>query len=163
MLTTERLMLNRLSHHENAFMLELVNTPGWLQFIGDRNIHNASDAQEYIQKILDNNDSLYWVVSRKEDNQPIGLISLIKRDYLDHHDIGFAFLPNCMNMGYAYEATHYLLNILLKEYGYKTIYAIVLPENKSSIKLLERLHFNYEKIVQSEDETLKLYTIESKS
>lgn len=44
----------------------------------------------------------------------IGLVTLIKRDYLDFNDIGFAFLPTYFSNGYAYEATKTVLENLSK-------------------------------------------------
>lgn len=160
--TTDRLNLNRITHHDNAFMLELVNTPGWLTFIGDKNIHTTIDAQQYIQNILDNTSCEYWVVSKKEDNKAIGLITIIQREYLENSDLGFAFLPNQMNKGYAYEATSGLLKIFAEGDKYKNLCAITLPENNSSIKLIERLGFTFDKIIEAHDETLNLYQLELK-
>ncbi|MEO0066072.1 MAG: hypothetical protein RI983_1398, partial [Bacteroidota bacterium] len=28
------------------------NTKGWLKYIGDRKVHNVTDAEQYIQRIL---------------------------------------------------------------------------------------------------------------
>ncbi|MEP7191174.1 MAG: GNAT family N-acetyltransferase, partial [Roseiflexaceae bacterium] len=47
-LETERLILRRLSAEDAAFMLELLNDPGWLRFIGDRGVHTLEDARDYI-------------------------------------------------------------------------------------------------------------------
>lgn len=161
MLTTERLHIDILTFKDDLFILELVNTPGWLEFIGNRNIYTTLDAQEYIQKILDNKDYTYWVVKRKEDITPIGLISLIKRDYLDYHDIGFAFLPNYVNLGYAFEATKEVMNNLSDE-TYPLLLATTLPNNYSSIKLLSRLGFVFKQIIDVHDEKLNLYSKELK-
>ena len=93
-MSTERLYLESLTFHDNEFILELVNSKGWLKFIGDRNIKSLSDSSTYIQKILDNPNTIYWVVKIKNSKTNIGIITFIKRDYLEHHDIGFAFLPD---------------------------------------------------------------------
>ncbi|MCC9044423.1 GNAT family N-acetyltransferase [Myroides sp. M-43] len=160
--TTDRLILNRITHRDNAFMLELVNTPGWLTFIGDKNIHTTIDAQQYIQNILDNTSCEYWVVSKKEDNKSIGLISIIQREYLEYSDLGFAFLPNQMNKGYAYEATSGLLKALTEGNKYSNLCAITLPDNNNSIKLIQRLGFTFDRIIEAHDETLNLYQLELK-
>jgi [ribosomal protein S5]-alanine N-acetyltransferase len=47
-LFTERLRLDPFTFADAAFFKELVNTPGWLQYIGDRNIHSITDAEQYI-------------------------------------------------------------------------------------------------------------------
>ena len=42
---TERLRILKFSEHDAAFILELVNTPAWLAFIGDRHVRTLADAE----------------------------------------------------------------------------------------------------------------------
>lgn len=156
---TDRLSLSLLDHHDHAFIMEIVNTPGWLKFIGNRNIYSALDAQHYIQPILDNPQFTYWVARLKKDQTPIGLLSCIKRDYLDAHDLGFAFLPSHMNMGYAKEAAIEIIDELKRTQLHVKLYATTLPENKSSIKLLTRLGFVFVETIHPKDELLNLYEL----
>lgn len=51
---TKRLILNELSLNDEVFITELLNTPEWIKFIGDRNIRTQEDARGYIQQIMDN-------------------------------------------------------------------------------------------------------------
>src|SRR5690242_10451129 len=92
-LTSKRLLLTKLSLDDADFIFELVNSPGWLKFIGDRNVKAPEDARMFILKILNNPSVNYWIVRVQELLLPIGVVSFIKRDYLDFYDIGFAFLP----------------------------------------------------------------------
>src|SRR5438477_96284 len=108
-LTTERLSLNALTAEDGDFVKELVNSKGWLQFIGDRNIHSKEEAIAYISKINTTPDFYYWVVHLKQTHEPIGIISFIKRSYLEYFDIGFAFLSQYSGKGYAYEAAKEIL------------------------------------------------------
>ncbi|MGG5507814.1 MULTISPECIES: GNAT family N-acetyltransferase [unclassified Myroides] len=158
---TQRLFLTPLDHCDNAFFIALVNSPSWLKFIGNRNIYSALDAQIYIQNILDTPDYTYWTVRLKGNQTPIGVLSLIKRDYLDAHDIGFAFLPEYTNRGYAYEATHCVVEKLKRNPFYAKLYATTLAENKSSIKLLTRLGFQFVKVIHPKEEYLNLYVLRS--
>ena len=80
---SERLSITNLNSTDAKFIFELVNTAGWLTYIGDRKIHSPEDAQGYIQKIIDSADISYWVVRRRQDDTPAGIISLIKRDHLE--------------------------------------------------------------------------------
>ena len=48
-LATDRLTLRPFTNADAGFIVELVNTPGWLEFIGDRNIHTEEDAINYLQ------------------------------------------------------------------------------------------------------------------
>lgn len=157
---SQRLSLTILDYHDNAFIMEIVNTPGWLKFIGNRNIYSALDAQLYIQNILDQPLFTYWVVRLNTDERSIGVVSLIKRTYLDAHDLGFAFLPSYMNMGYAHEAAARVIEHLKTTQLHTKLYATTLPENKSSIKLLSRLGFHFIETIHPQDELLHLYQLE---
>jgi ribosomal-protein-alanine N-acetyltransferase len=155
--STERLQLGSLHSGHTAFIKQLLNTEGWIRFIGERNIHSEEDALTYIYKILANPHVKYWVVQLKETNAAIGIVTFIQRDYLDHPDIGFAFLPQFAGKGYAFEASKEVLNALLKSTA--TMYATTVPENSSSIQLLEKLGLQVEKEIEVENEKLFLYKI----
>src|SRR4030095_13444387 len=101
----------------------------------------------------------------KADRTPVGMCGLLKRDYLDHADVGFAFLPDYTGKGYAYEIVREIIRYGLNELKMKEIFAIVLPENSSSIKLLEKVGFRYDKNFLSPDtnEELCLYSIQRDS
>ncbi len=156
-LTTSRLLIERLTENDADFILELVNTKGWLKFIVDRNVNNKTDALAYIKKINGNQSVKYWTVKLKETNEAIGVITFIKRDYLEHNDIGFAFLPNFANKGYAIEATQKVLNFLVQSNNLTTILATTIPANVSSINLLKKLGLQFYKVIEVESETLYLY------
>lgn len=158
-LTTDRLNITLLSNGDAPFIYKLVNSELWLKYIGQRNINNIIDAENYIQKINNNPQTIFWTVSLLEGNIPIGLLTLIKRDYLDSEDFGFAFLPDYHKQGYAYEASKSLLKYLNKEKSLQSVYAITLPENTASIKLLEKLELRYLKDIKDNDTILKLYQL----
>ena len=44
-LETERLRLREFTLNDAAFIIELLNSPGWLQFIGDRNVKTEEQAR----------------------------------------------------------------------------------------------------------------------
>src|SRR3954453_14987886 len=133
-LITNRLVIKPLTLNDENFIFKLVNTEGWIKFIGNRNITSVAEARAYIQKILENGNIFYWVVKFKDNENPIGIITYIKRSYLDHHDIGFAFLPNFFKKGYAYEATTAVLNKLISEHNVSHVLATTVPKNIDSIK-----------------------------
>ena len=157
--TTQRLLLSSLTLDNDEFILELVNTPGWLRFIGDRNIRSASDAKAYIDKINQNPNLKYWVVELLNGQIPIGIITFIKRDYLEFHDIGFAFLPKYAQSGYAFEATSVILNYLADERITEHLLATTVPDNTSSIRLLTRLGFVQEQVIEVNEEKLLVYRL----
>jgi [ribosomal protein S5]-alanine N-acetyltransferase len=158
--STPRLELNLLSEDDRQFVFELVNTEGWLQFIGDRKVRSLDDAANYIQKIKGTPDLFYWVVRLKEEQTPIGIVSFLKRGYLEHFDLGFAFLPQFNGKGYAYEASKEVLAFAKTQEAYPIVLATTVPGNRSSIGLLNRLGFSLEKQMEVNGETLQIYRAE---
>ncbi|WP_080779283.1 GNAT family N-acetyltransferase [Chryseobacterium phocaeense] len=154
---TERLEITPLVKKDAAFIVELLNTEGWVKNIGDRNIRSKKDAREYIQKVTNNPHITYWTVKLKHGRLPIGLVTMIKRDYLPFNDVGFAFLPQFFNKGYAFEATKSVLLALISHNAFENILAISLKENIASIKLIEKLGLTFEKTIEHENNILDVY------
>jgi [ribosomal protein S5]-alanine N-acetyltransferase len=147
-LITERLIIKPLTLTDHDFILELLNTEGWIKFIGNRNVTSKDEASAYIERILENKDIVYWVVKLRDNQVSIGIVTFIKRDYLEHHDIGFAFLPNFAKNGYAYEATNAVLHQLIRKHDLTHILATTVPENINSIKLLKKIGLVFEKEIE---------------
>ncbi len=156
---TERCILEKLSLDDTAFIYELVNTAGWVKNIGDRNVRSFQDAQNYVQKIIDDLNVNYWTVSLKNSVSTVGIVTLIKREHLAHHDIGFAFLPQYTQNGYAYETTKALLNEITKRQVHTHILAITIIDNHNSIRLLEKLGFVIDSTTEVENELLLYCTL----
>jgi RimJ/RimL family protein N-acetyltransferase len=158
---TERLFLKPFSPSDSSFIVELMNTEGWIKYIGDRNIKTISQAEEYLEsgpgKSYRENGFGLSLVELKAEGTPIGMCGLIKRDYLDHLDIGFAFLPAYTGQGYAYEVAHKTIEHGFKQLRQKKILAITIPSNASSIKVLEKLGFIYDKTIVSKDTSEELF------
>jgi len=157
--TTDRLYLQQLALTDNTFIIDLLNTEGWLRFIGDRQVRTQEAAEAYINKILSNDAVKYWVVRLKEGDVPVGIITFIKRPYLDHHDIGFAFLPAYAGKGLAHEAAAVVLHYLAGTGQHTHILASTVRDNKNSQALLHKLGLCFEKEIQVETELLSLYSV----
>lgn len=158
MINTERLSIIPLSETDTAFIFELLNTDCWIRYIGHRNIYTEADALAYIRKINENPDTTYLTVTLRETHTPVGLITLIRRNYLDFRDIGFAFLPVYAGKGYAYEAAKAVLDNLAESNSKEALLAITLPDNTASIRLIEKLGLRFERIIERDKESLHLYS-----
>jgi RimJ/RimL family protein N-acetyltransferase len=152
-----RLEMTPIALGDHAFIEVLTNTPEWIRFIGDRNIRNSDDARAYIQKIQDSPNLHFWVVRPLGEDLSMGVVSFIKRDYLEHHDIGFAFLMDYTKKGYAQEAARAVLQELVKNGDHEQILATTIPDNVASIQLLEKLGLTLERELEVEDLKLLLY------
>lgn len=154
--TTDRLTLRLLNVDDGEFVLELLNEPSWLQFIGDKGVRTLEDARTYIvtgpMAMYDRHGFGLYVTERRSDGVPMGICGLIKRDRLDDVDIGFAFLPRYWGRGYAYEAAAAVMEYGRTVLGLQRIVAITSPENASSARLLEKLGLRFERMVQMTDD-----------
>lgn len=160
-LETDRLNLRQANADDHEFIFRLLNEPSWLRFIGDRNIKTQEDARRYISEVLVPTYTRFgfglYIVELKRTGRPIGLCGLIKRDDLEDVDIGFAFLRQYWHQGYAMESARAVIWHASQTFALTRIVAITSPENASSIKLLDRLGFIYERMVNFEKARLKLY------
>jgi RimJ/RimL family protein N-acetyltransferase len=154
---TSRLQLQPLHIDDAEFIRKLVNSEGWLRFIGQRNVHSHEDAVAYIQRILANPDITYHVLYRREDNIPVGVTTLIRRAHLGHPDIGFALLPDHEGRGYAFEAMQRVLASLQDSGTLEKVLAISRPDNKSSLRLLKKLGMEFRKAISEGGEPLHLF------
>lgn len=164
-LETKRLILRYFTLDDAPFMLELLNTPTWLQYIGDRNVHTLEDAENYLRNgslksYEEHGFGFYAVIEKAETsdrkNQPIGLCGITKRDTLPDVDIGFAFMPNLLSKGFGYEAASATLDYALNTLKISRIIAIVSPDNEKSIGLIKKIGLVFEKMIKSGDENKEL-------
>lgn len=162
-IVTKRLILEPISLDDSEFIFELVNTQGWIKFIGDKQIHSYSDALTYVKSIIQDESKLYWTIKLNDVGTEIGIVTFMKKDYLEFNDIGFALLPAFWGRGYAYEASNSVLAFLSNQYALPTIFATVLPDNSTSIKLLEKLGFSFCKIIQNQGKELYIYHGETRN
>ncbi|MEP7129448.1 MAG: GNAT family N-acetyltransferase [Chitinophagales bacterium] len=160
LIVTERLILSHLALDDAPFIFELLNTPEWIQFIGDRGIKTLDDAKLYIAsgpiKSYDQNGFGLFLVKLKTDDTPIGICGLIKRPSLEDVDIGFAFLSAYTGQGYATEAAAATLEYGKVNIGLKRIVAITNDDNVHSIRLLEKIGLRFERKIKFEAEAQEL-------
>ncbi|HET8859360.1 GNAT family N-acetyltransferase [Marivirga sp.] len=158
---TERLTIRPINLKDAEFIIDLVNSDGWLKFIGDRNISDISDARNYIQKILDNPNFYYSVFELKESRKAIGVVTFLKREDEKYPDIGFALLPEFEKNGYVFEASKSYLEKIKSLDKYVNIIAITLPDNQKSINLLQKLGLQYIGDYEKEKVTISYYVLKN--
>jgi RimJ/RimL family protein N-acetyltransferase len=149
---TSRLNLRLLGPHDAPFILELLNEPAFLRFIGDKGVRTLADARDYIEKgpmtsYRRHGFGLY-LASLRHGGTPVGICGLVKRDALVDVDVGFAFLSPHWSRGYAAESAAAVLNHGRVTLGIKRIVAITSPENAGSIAVLEKIGLRFERRIR---------------
>jgi RimJ/RimL family protein N-acetyltransferase len=144
-LETERLRL-RWFHPTDAdadFMRALLNDPGWLANIGERNVRTRRQAKTWIAT---RHTATYgrlgfgfWAVERKSDGALMGMCGLIKRDTLMEADVGYALMPGFRGQGYAREAAAACVRYALDVLGLPEVWGITGPDNAASAGVLQQI------------------------
>ena len=164
-LATDRLRLRELADtaEDASFALALVNDPDFLRHIGDKGVRTLEEARGYLQSGPLASYAAHgfglWRVARREDDAAIGFCGLLKRDWLDAPDVGYAFMPSARGLGLAQEAVAATLRLGSERFGLRRVLAIVSQDNLASIRLLERVGFvrEGEAVPPGGDEVLALY------
>ena len=158
-LETKRLNLRRFTLDDAPFVLTLLNEPSFLRYIGDKKVRNLDDARQYISNgpraSYERHGFGLYQVELKDSHAPIGMCGLLKRDELPDPDVGFAFLPDYWNKGFAREAATAVLSDARERLKLNRVLAIVNPDNDASIRLLEKLGFSFERM----NGDVKLYAL----
>jgi len=143
------------------FILALLNEPSFLRFIGDKKVRTVQDAEQYILNgpvaSYNRNGFGLCLVELKETHTPIGMCGLLKRDELPHADIGFAFMPDFWNKGFAYEAAAAVMNDARERLKLERVLAITNQDNEASIKLLQKLGLQFERLIKMSTDSAELF------
>lgn len=160
-LETERLVIRELDSAVDAeTIFELLNTPKFLRYIGDRGVRSVEEARDFIenryrQSYRDHGYGLYAV--ELKDGTAIGMCGFVRRDTLPGPDIGFAFLPEFEGQGYGFESAAAMMEYGREVLGFGEVLAITSLDNHASGHLLEKLGFRFVEEISSGDEKLRLY------
>lgn len=161
-LETERLRLRPFTADDAPFIVALLNSPGWLRFIGDRGVRTEADARGYIERGPQASYAQHGFglscVERRRDGVAVGMCGLLKRDSLPDVEIGFAFLPEHCGLGYAVEIGRATLEDGRQRVGLARVAAITQPDNAASRHVLEKLGLAFGRMVtMPSGETLCYY------
>ena len=160
-LQTTRLTLREFTLQDAPFIVELLNSEGWLKFIGDRNVRTLAEAEGYLiggpLKSYSDNGFGLWMIELKASQTPIGMCGLIKREYLENADIGYALLKEFEGLGYAYEIASATVNYAFEQLQMPRLAGITDDQNERSVRMLQKLRFEnkgYVKVPGGEKELL---------
>ena len=162
-LETERLFLRGFDVADAEFILALLNEPSFLRYIGDKKVRTVEDATQYILNgpvaSYERNGFGLCRVELKEAHTPIGMCGLLKREELPDPDIGFAFLPDFWNKGFALEAAAAVLKDARERLKLKRVLAITNQDNEASIRLLQKLGLQIEGVIKMSTDSAELFLL----
>jgi RimJ/RimL family protein N-acetyltransferase len=162
---TERLQMRWLTLDDADLMLAVWNDPAFVRNVGDRGIRTEQQARDAMQKGVLNLYESYgygpYRVALKDDDTPIGIIGMFRREGLSVPDIGYALLPDYCGKGYAFEASRAVINYARDELALERMYAIISPGNTASIGLSKKLGLEFDRMhrMPGDDDEICLYGI----
>ena len=166
-LETGRTILREIVETDGEFILDLLNQPSFIKYIGDRNVRSVEEARDFIENryrvSYRVNGFGLWAVEAKETGATMGICGFVKRENLPDADIGLAFLPQFEGKGYALEAAVGTMKYGAETLNFRRVLAITSPDNEKSGRLLEKLGFSFERLIKLGDdaEQVKLFAWEA--
>jgi RimJ/RimL family protein N-acetyltransferase len=137
---TKRLEHRAFTVHDATALFALNGNPQVMRLTGEPLLPSVEAARQAIADYTDFDVVGYgrWACVLKETQTIIGFCGLKYLPDLDAVDVGYRFLPEYWNRGFATEAC-----IASLDFGFKTLHldeiiALVLPENVASIRVLEK-------------------------
>lgn len=98
-------------------------------------------------------------VELKSEGKFIGFTGLKYLEDMNEVDLGYRFMKEYWGKGIATESALASIKLGFEKLGLEKIIAMVLPENIASIRVLEKLNFNYEKEIIEDGLTAKVYVL----
>ena len=154
---TDRLELRQFRDDDAGFILELLNEPEFRRFIGDKGVRSLDDARGYLQQgpIASYAEHGFGILRANcaMSGDALGMCGLVWRQEFDDPDLGFAFLARHWSKGYASEAARTVLEYARVELGLRRVIAMADDDNRASVRVLEKLGFEFETRVTMPGET----------
>jgi RimJ/RimL family protein N-acetyltransferase len=161
-----RLNLRHIQADDAEFILLLLNDPDFVKYVGDKQVRDLDAAQDYIQEGPASSYKTHgyglYLVELIDSHQAIGICGLLKRDFLEQADLGFALMPGYRGNGYAFEAAQSTIELARNILNLSKIVAFTANNNMHSIKLLEKLGMKFDKMMSlpGADKSVKLFNLD---
>jgi ribosomal-protein-alanine N-acetyltransferase len=139
------LLLRRLNVNDSGQIQKLRSDERVNQYIPRSGTITIDESKDFIHRIdesLNNNTSVYWAIAQKTDNRLIGTTCYWNLEpEKDMAEIGYELLPDYHGKGLMQEVMKEVIAYGLDVMQLKVITAFPSPDNKSSVKLLQRNNF----------------------
>lgn len=138
---TERLRHRAFTAADAEAFYALNSNPEVMRFTGEECLPSLESARQVIENYPDFDTVGYgrWACVLKESGNVIGFCGLKYLSDLDRVDIGYRFLPPYWGRGLATEACRASLEFGFATLKLKEIVGFVVPGNRASIRVLEKV------------------------
>jgi ribosomal-protein-alanine N-acetyltransferase len=149
---TDRLTIRWFDLSDAPFILRLVNEPAWLEHIGDKGVDSVQVAENYLTTGPIAMYGRYGfglnLVLLEENQEPIGMCGLLKRDWLEDVDLGFAYLEEFWGQGLGKESVEAMMSYARKAFHLERVVAITSSKNTRSERLLSGVGFRFDREIR---------------
>jgi len=164
MIETERLLLRLFELKDIEVSYEMNLDTEVSRYTGDGGVVSKEEIERRIKEDVMGDYKKYgfgrFAVELKETGACIGFCGLKFLPDMKETDLGFRFMSEHWGKGYATEAAKACHEYGFNELGLKRIIAMVLPANLGSIRVLEKLGFEYETDLEEDGVQAKLYALD---
>lgn len=145
MIETNRILLRKFLHTDVDGMFQLHSNPEVHTYLGNKTIQSKEEAASlinYIQQQYNEFGIGRWACIEKDSNKFMGWCGLkfvteIENNQSHFHDIGYRFLPEFWNKGFAKEAAKPCVEYGFQKMGLQKIIGTCHIDNIASRKVLE--------------------------
>lgn len=164
MIETERLILRRYTHEDIEAAYQMNLDPEVSRYTGDGGVHNREEIRrmitEHVMGDYETHGFGRFAVIYKPDNVYIGFSGLKFLEDYQEVDLGYRFVRKYWGKGIATES-----GLASIAYGFETlkldhIIGLVYPENVASVRVLEKLGFEWEKAVVEDGKDAAKYRLD---
>jgi RimJ/RimL family protein N-acetyltransferase len=139
---TPRLRLREFTMQDAPLVLALLTDPDFIRNVSDRGVYTLQDAGNYISRgplaSYAQHGIGLWCMERLEDDQPVGMCGLIRREGLADVDVGYTMLPTWRGLGYASEAAAACVQYGLTQLQLPRVVGYINADNLASARVLQK-------------------------
>ena len=160
---TERLLIRpfKMEDIEPSYMMNLDADVS--RYTGDGGIVSKKEIKRRVVENVFGDYEKYgfgWLaVELKGENKFIGFTGLKYLEDMDEVDLGYRFMKEYWGKGIATESGKACVSLGFNNLGLKRMIAMVFPENINSIRVLDKLNFEYEKDIIEDNQLAKIYSL----
>lgn len=153
LIETERLLLRKITLDDKEEMFRLYSNSDVQKYTGEPLVESIEEMERAIRiRIKDYEKYGYgrWAAFLKNGMQFVGWAGLAYLPEFDEIDLGYRFLPEYWGLGIATEASHAILKYGFDQLKLKRIIAIAMKENEASIRVMEKVGMEFDKLAPYE-------------
>lgn len=158
---TERLVLRAIKERDTEELYRIWSNHDVAEFMNIQAMNSLENARSMIlilEALSEKEAGYRWTILDKADNRIIGTCGF---NYFDEEnmrtEIGYELDKEYWGKGLMKEALIWIIQMAFDEWKYNRIEAKVIPDNRNSIRLLEKLGFQLEGVMRQHEYTREVF------